>query len=132
MADLDKNDLSSCRDHLDEIINYLGSRRSELYAKRLISQSDFLLLGSVERKLIDIKDEMTVQIINGILVNVNASQTKIDAATLVINKRIQTLDKIDVALALFANVINLFSGILGGIITKTIPDLQSLLAPFLG
>ena len=130
METLDKNDLFSCRDNLDKIIRLLGDRRSELYSEELISQSDFLLLGSIERKLIDIKDEITVQIIGNILVNTNAAKTRIDQAIAVINQKLGTLKKINDALSLFANVINLFNGILGGTITKTIPDLAALLTPF--
>ena len=129
MKNLDKQDLIEIRDHLQVIITKLGVRRDELFPGT-IDRSDFLRLGVIEQDLIDIRSHLSLAIVDGILVSINTSKQRIDDATLVINKRIETLNEINEALITLGNVINLFSGILGGITTGSIPDLQSLLTPF--
>jgi hypothetical protein len=131
MAQLNKNDLVACQDSLNTIINTLGNKRVELFQEGLITQENFDNLGKLERRLIEIKDDIALAIIEKTIVQANATREKIDQATAVINKRINTLDDINEALGILSDVIQLFGGILGGISTGTIPDLQGLLTPFL-
>ncbi|ABW32790.1 hypothetical protein [Acaryochloris marina] len=129
MTNLNTEDLIKCRDHLNEIIeNYMVKRRNIFPGS--ITRDQFLLFGSKIRILIGISDEMTLMIVEGLLVSANENQQRIDDAVLVINNRIERLNQINQAIEDFANVINLFSGILGGIVSGSIPDLQKLLEPF--
>jgi hypothetical protein len=130
MSELNKDDLIACRDDLNTIINNLMARRTILFQQGLLSQEKFDSFGKLERKLIEIKDGITLKIIDDILVKANGTRNRIEQATAVVNQRIKTLDDINEVLRILSHVIDLFGGILGGISTGTIPDLQGLLSPF--
>lgn len=130
MSELNKDDLITCRDGLNTIINNIRKKRTVLFQQGLISPEKFDSLGKIERRLIDIQDEITLKIINEIIVKANETRNRIEQATAVINQRIKTLDDINEFLRILSHVIDLFGGILGGISTGNIPDLQGLLSPF--
>jgi hypothetical protein len=127
MSELNKDDLIACRDDLNTIINNLMARRTILFQQGLLSQEKFDSFGKLERKLIEIKDGITLKIIDDILVKANGTRNRIEQATAVVNQRIKTLDDINEVLRILSHVIDLFGGILGGISTGTIPDLHCLL-----